>query len=98
MTLAIDHIAITLQGVSPDLGGRVSELLAGALTRRLSSLKLRTAGAGLAHADLGLIDAPAHADAQALTEMIAARLVDWVEHEHGQQAAHASATTAVEGR
>ena len=98
MTLAIDHIAITLQGVSPDLGGRVSELLAGALTRRLSALKLRDAGDGLAHADLGVIDAPAQADAHALTEMIAARLVDWVEHERGQQAAIGGAPAAAGGR
>ncbi len=98
MTLAIDHIAITLQGVSPDLGGRVSELLAGALTRRLSSLKLRGAWHGLAHADLGIIDAPAHADAQALTEMIAARLADWVEHEHGRQATTAGTPSAAQGR
>jgi hypothetical protein len=98
MTLAIDHIAITLQGVSPDLGGRVSELLAGALTRRLSALQLRNAGDALAHADLGVIDAPAHADAQALTEMIATRLADWVENAHGQKAASANAAPAAQGR
>jgi hypothetical protein len=81
MNLDIDHIAITLQGVSPDLGGRVSDLLGGALTRQLSELKLRSASSTLAHADLGVIDAPAGADAQALTELIASRLVDWIERQ-----------------
>ncbi|HEY4066023.1 MAG TPA: hypothetical protein VGM74_03940 [Burkholderiaceae bacterium] len=98
MTLAIDHIAITLQGVSPELGERASGLLADALTRRLSSLKLATAGAGLAHADLGVIDAPAKVDAPALAEMIAARLADWVSHEHGAKSGSTDAATTAEGR
>ncbi len=80
MNLDIEHLAITLQSVSPDLGSRISELLGGALTRQLSDLKLRSA-IDMDHADLGVIDAPAGADAQTLTELIASRLVDWIERQ-----------------
>ena len=82
MNLDIDHLAITLQGVSPDLGGRVQDLLSGELTRRLSELKLRTgANTAVSHADLGAIQAPAGADAQALTDLIATQLIGWIERQ-----------------
>ncbi|RZI83925.1 MAG: hypothetical protein EOP38_10860 [Rubrivivax sp.] len=81
MKLDIDHIAITLQGVSPDLGGRVSDLLSGTLSRQLSGLKLRTASSAIAQADLGPIEAPAGADAQAITDLIAARLLGWLDQQ-----------------
>jgi len=85
MNLDIEHLAITLQGVSTDLGGQVQAMLNGELTRRLSELKLRTGGAtAMPHADLGAIEAPAGADAHALTELIATRLIDWI----AQQEAH----------
>jgi hypothetical protein len=98
MNLNIERIAITLQGISPDLGDRVTDLLGGALTRRLSDLKLRTAGsslgASIAHADLAAIDAPAGLDAHALTDLIAARLVDWVQCQHGANTTPAPPPTA----
>lgn len=81
MNLDIEHLAITLQGVSPDLGGRVKDLLAGELNRRLSELKLRTATTDIAQADLGPIHAPAGADAQALTDLIATQLIGWIERQ-----------------
>jgi len=79
MNLEIEHLAITLQGVSPDLGGRVKEMLGDELNRRLSGLKLRTATSDIAHANLGAIEAPAGADAQALTDLIATQLIGWIE-------------------
>ncbi|MGH6646431.1 hypothetical protein [Aquabacterium sp.] len=81
MNLDIEHLAITLQGVSPDLGGRVKDLLAGELNRRLSELKLRTATTDIAQADLGPIQGPAGADAQALTDLIATQLIGWIERQ-----------------
>ncbi|MEO7232682.1 MAG: hypothetical protein ABJA84_00790 [Polaromonas sp.] len=87
MNLDIAHLRVTLQDVSPDLGGRVTELLGHALQRQLSGLKPNGGGIArdmardIAHADLGFIEAPAGADAQALSELIAAQLVDWIDKE-----------------
>jgi hypothetical protein len=81
MSLDIERIAITLQGVSPDTGGRVADLLAGVLTRRLAALDRHAIRADIEQADIGTIDAPAGIDAQALTELIAGRLIDWLERE-----------------
>lgn len=78
MKVNIDHLAITLQGVSTEVGGQVQDLLGPALNRRLSDLKLRGAGSAIAQADLGAIDATAGMDAHALTDLIAARLLDWI--------------------
>lgn len=78
MKLDIDHLAVTLQGVSTEMGGQVQDLLGPALSRRLSDLKLRGASSVIAQADLGAIDAPAGMDAHSLTDLIAARLVDWI--------------------
>lgn len=83
MNLDIERIAITLQGVAPLLGNHVAGALDGALKQRLSDLKLRAAGSGVAQIDLGVIEAPAGATAQALTDLIAARLVDWIAREQG---------------
>ena len=85
MNLEIERIAISLQGVSAALGERVAGVLEGALKARLSTLKLNTAGNGIALLDLGLIDAPAHADEHLLTELIASRLVDWVGRQHSAE-------------
>jgi len=82
MNVDIERIAITLQGVPETLGAGVAEHLDSALQRRLSELKLRTGGNGVAAVDLGVIDAPANADARVLTELIAARLVEWIAREH----------------
>lgn len=81
MNLDIERIAITLQGVSPDTGSRVADLLGGVLTRRLSELDRHAIRAGIEHADIGTVDAPAGIDAQELTELIAGRLIDWLERE-----------------
>lgn len=83
MKLDIDHLALTLQGVSTEVGGQVQDLLGPALNRRLSELKLRGASDSIPHADLGAIDAPADLDAHALTDLIAARLVDWIDTQGG---------------
>ena len=87
MNVDIEHIAITLLGVPIALGDGIVERLDGVLRRRLSELKLGTAGSGVAQVDLAAADAPAHADAHAITEMIAARLVDWIAREHDAAAA-----------
>ena len=82
MNLDIAHLAVTLQDVSPGLGGRVSELLGDALQRQLSDLKLRgDTASDIAFVDLGSVEAPAGADAQALSELIAAQLIDWIAKE-----------------
>lgn len=79
MNLEIEHLAITLQGVSPDLGGRVKEMLGDELSRRLSDMTLRTASTDILQANLGAIEAPAGADAQTLTDLIATQLIGWIE-------------------
>jgi hypothetical protein len=78
MNLEIERLAITLQGVSPDLGGRVKAMLGDELSRRLADMTLRT-GTDIAHANLGAIEAPAGADAQTLTDLIATQLIGWIE-------------------
>ena len=87
MKLDIERLAITLQGVAPDTGGLVADLLGNVLARRLSGLDLHAVRADLAQADIGTIDAPAGIDAQALTDLIAGRLIDWLEREHGAASA-----------
>ena len=100
MTLSIERIAITLQGGPDSLGSDIAQALPGALRRRLSESKLLVVGDGLAMGtaalDLGVIDAPAGADARALTQLIAARVIDWVTREHGGSDTDASAATAGE--
>lgn len=81
MKLDIERLAITLQGVAPDTGSLVADLLGSVLTRRLAGLDLHAVHADLAQADIGTIDAPAGIDAQALTDLIAGRLIDWLERE-----------------
>lgn len=87
MKLEIERLAITLQGVAPDTGGLVTDLLGRVLTQRLAGLDLHAVSADLAQADLGTIDAPAGIDVQALTDLIAGRLIDWLEREHGAASA-----------
>jgi hypothetical protein len=82
MNVDIERIAITLHGVPIALGNGIAAHLDSALERRLSELKLRTAGSGISQMNLGVIDAPADADAQAISDLIAARLVDWIAREH----------------
>lgn len=98
MNLDIERIAITLQNVSPLLGEQVAGALDGVLRQRLSALKLRGAGSGAAQLDLGVIDAPAGTSAQALTDLIAARLVDWIARDPDQGQAHADPAPPREGR
>jgi hypothetical protein len=93
MNLDIAHMAVSLQGLSPELGARVTELLGPALQRRLSGLGphggssgsggsgARDAARDIAHVDLGVIEAPAGADPRALSELIAAQLLGWIERE-----------------
>ena len=86
MSLEIERLVITLQGVSPDTGGRVADLLGGILTRRLSELDRHAIAADIEHADIGSIEVPAGIDARALTELIAGRLIDWLEREQRSSA------------
>ena len=81
MNLDIERLAITLQGVSPDTGGRVADLLGGVLTRRLSELDRHALAADVEHADIGAVEVPEGINAEALTELIAGRLIDWLERE-----------------
>lgn len=85
MNVEIERLAITLQNVPAALGDRVADRLEGVLKQALSMLKLHGAGNGLAQIDLGVVDAPAPADAQVISELIAARLVDWIVREHREQ-------------
>jgi hypothetical protein len=93
MNVDIERIAITLHGVPIALGDGIAAHLDSALERRLSELKLRTAGSGISQMDLGVIDAPADADAQAISNLIAARLVDWIAREHDAGATGAPSDT-----
>lgn len=95
MNVDIARLAITLQGFPAGIGERLTEQLDDALQRRLSDLQPATLGSGLATLDLGVIDAPAHADAQTLCELIATRLGEWVTHAYGPASAQAE---AAEGR
>jgi hypothetical protein len=98
MNIDIERIAITLQGASPMLGSQVAGALDGALQQQLSALKLRTLGSGVAGADLGVIQAPRGADARAVTDLIAARLADWLEREHGATGVEPDVTPSGKGR
>lgn len=100
VNLDIAHIAIRLQSASPLLGDGVAGGLDAALRQKLSALKLRTAGAGLAlgDLDLGAIDAPAGTSAQALTELIAGRLADWIARDSGLGQPPANPANPVKGR
>jgi hypothetical protein len=90
MNVDIERVAITLQGVPLALGDQVAERLDEALKRRLSELKLRGAGTGLARADLGVIDASSSMDASEMTDLIAARLAEWVRGRHDETAPDAT--------
>ncbi len=92
MNLDIDHLAITLQGVAPDMGEQVAAVLGGVLSEHLGELAARAAGPGVAHLDLGSVCAPAGADAQALSALIAARLVDALKHGQATAAAPGEAS------
>ncbi len=81
MSLEIERLAITLQGVSPDTGGRIADLLGGILTRRLSELDRDALAADIEQADLGSVEVSAGTDARALAELIAGRLIDWLERQ-----------------
>ena len=91
MNVDIERLAITLQGFPAGISEHLPEQLGGALQRRLSELQPGTLGSGLATLDLGVIDAPAHADAQTLCKLIAARLGEWVTHAHDPASAQAEA-------
>lgn len=91
MNLHIARLVVTLQDVSPDLGRRVAALLGQALEDRLSRLEPDRggiAGGGpsdlprdIAHVDLGFIEADTRADAQVLSQLIAAQLAGWIDKE-----------------
>jgi hypothetical protein len=79
MNIDIEHIAITLRGISPGIGGQLAELLGGALSERLGALdRDGLPGAAIGGLDLGVIDAPDGCDARALSDLIAVRLIDWI--------------------
>lgn len=79
MNLHIARLVVTLQDVSPDLGRRVAALLGQALEDRLSGLEPDRGD--IAHVDLGFIEADTRADAQVLSQLIAAQLAGWIDKE-----------------
>lgn len=94
MNVEIEQLAITLQDVPIALGDNVADQMERVIRRALSELKLRTAGTGVANVDLGVISAPAHADANTITELIASSIVSWITREHGDEPVDASASAA----
>ena len=86
MNLDIERLAITLQGVSPDIGNSVADLLGGVLTQLLSQVDRQAIPADIEHVDIGTVEVPAGIDAHALTKLIATRLIDWLEREQQSSA------------
>jgi hypothetical protein len=78
MNVEIERMSVSLHDVPVEMGHGISQHLESVIRRELSTLKLRTAGFGVGDLDLGVINAPANADAHTITELIAARLVEWI--------------------
>lgn len=76
--LDIERLSITLHGVSADLADAAASGLEDALQRRLGGLRLDRA-ASLPDLRIGPLDLPHRADAAALRELIAERLVEAID-------------------
>ncbi len=93
MNIDIEHFAITLRGIAPGMGGQLTELLNGSISERLGALERGLQDGAIGALDLGVIDAPGGCDARALSDLIAARLIDWIA-QHGEPVFDATGTDA----
>jgi len=78
LTIDIDRVTIAVQGVSALVAEEAMAGLAGALRRRLGALRGSHTAAAVPELRIGPLDLPPRADAGALRELIARKLLEAV--------------------